>query len=336
MPNNAPSPSGLDDPFRDSMLALPFAVYMTDATGLLTFFNPAAVELAGRTPEIGRDRWCVTWRQRWPDGQPVTPEDCPTAVALRENRSIRGVEVVGERPDGTRFHFLTHPTPIRDGTGAVVGGINILLDITDRKTADSLRRDVVASRDRKELAILRLIDAVLKESQSQARGAEARRLIEGAIQRVAAISAAQGLLHDPDGATRINSWDLLTAICLTVPLPMQDSLEILCESAAGDLASETAMPLGLIARELIGNAAKHALAGRPKVSVRIGLRRETGGYIFVVEDDGPGFALQPAQVRSFGLGLVMALARQLNGTFEIERTAGARCIVRFPDPRTLN
>jgi two-component sensor histidine kinase len=125
-----------------------------------------------------------------------------------------------------------------------------------------------------------------------------------------------------------------TAICLTVPI--RDTVELLCESAAGDLASETAMPLGLIARELIGNAAKHALAGRPKVSVRIGLRRETGGYIFVVEDDGPGFALQPAQVRSFGLGLVMALARQLNGTFEIERTAGARCIVRFPDPRTLN
>jgi two-component sensor histidine kinase len=117
---------------------------------------------------------------------------------------------------------------------------------------------------------------------------------------------------------------------------MQDRVELLCESGAGDLASETAMPLGLIARELISNAAKHALAGRAKVSVRIGLRREAGGYIFIVEDDGPGFALQPAHARSFGLGLVMALARQLDGTFEIERAPGARCIVRFPDPRTLN
>ena len=74
-------------------------------------------------------------------------------------------------------------------------------------------------------SILLLIDAVLKETQRQARGTEARRLIQHAIQRVAAISAAQGLLHDPDGATRINGWDLLTAICLTVPLPMQDSVE---------------------------------------------------------------------------------------------------------------
>ena len=67
-------------------------------------------------------------------------------------------------------------------------------------------------------SILRLIDAVLKETQRQARGTEARKLIQYAIQRVAAISVAQGLLQDPDGITRINIWDLLTAICLTVPV----------------------------------------------------------------------------------------------------------------------
>jgi PAS domain S-box-containing protein len=339
MPNDTPSPFGHDDHddhFRHSMMALPLPIYMTDARGLLTFFNPAAAELAGRMPEIGRDRWCVAWRLRWPDGRPMPHEDCAMAVALRENRTIKGAEAIGERPNGSRFSFLAYPTPIRDSAGAVVGGVNMLLDITDHKTADSLRNSILADHDRKGLSILRLIDAVLKEAHSQAQGIEARRLIQHATQRVAAISAAQGLLHDPDGATRINSWDLLTAICLTVPLPMQEKVELLCESAAGDLASETAMPLALMARELIGNAAKHALAGRSKVSVRIGLRREAGGYIFVVEDDGPGFALPPSHVRSFGLGLVTALARQLNGTFEIEQTPGARCIVRFPDPRTLN
>jgi PAS domain S-box-containing protein len=336
MPNDTSSLSGHDDRFRDSILALPFAVYTTDAAGLLTFFNPAAAALAGRVPEIGRDRWCVTWRLRWPDGRPVPENDYPMAVALRENRPIGGVEAVGERPNGTRFSLLAHPTPIRDAAGAVTGGVNMLLDITDRKTADALRRDVVGDLDRKGSSILRLIATVLKEARRQARGTEAQELMQHAIQRVAAISAAQGLLHDPDGITRINSWDLLTAICLTVPLPMQDKIELLCESGAGDLASETAMPLGLIAKELIGNAAKHALAGRAKAVVRIGMRREAGVYIFTVEDDGPGFVLQPGHARSFGLGLVMALVRQLNGTFEVERAPGARCIVRFPEPRVLN
>src|SRR5262245_43601454 len=281
MPNDTPNLSGHDDRFRNSMLVLPVAIYTTDASGLLTFFNPAAADLVGRPPEVGRDRWCVTWRLRRPDGRLMPHEDCPMAVALRENRPIRGVEVIGERPNGTRFSFLAHPTPIRDDAGTVAGGVNMLLDITDRKIADSLRRDIVGDLDRKGGSILRLIDAILKEAQLQARGIEARKLIQHAMQRVATVSAAQGLLHDPDGLTRINSWDLLTAICLTVPLPIQDKAELLCESAAGDLASETAMPLGLIAKELIANAAKHALAGRSKVSVRIGLRREDGGYIFI-------------------------------------------------------
>jgi PAS domain S-box-containing protein len=262
MPNDTANVS--DHDFRDFVLTLPYAVYTTDSNGVLTFFNPAAAELVGRTPEIGRDRWCVTWRLRWPDGRPMLHEDCPMAVALKENRSIRGAEVIGERPNGTRFTVLAHPTPIRDSAGAVVGGVNMLLDITDRKTADSLRRDIVRELDRKATSILRLIEAVLKEAQHQARGAEAQELIQHAIQRVAAISATQGILHDPDGATRINSWDLLTAVCITVPLSIQERVELLCESAAGDLASDTAMPLGLIAKELIANAAKHAHAGRSR------------------------------------------------------------------------
>jgi PAS domain S-box-containing protein len=336
MPHDTHRSSGPDDHFRQFMLALPFAVYTTDANGFVTAFNPAAAELAGRLPEIGRDRWCVTWRLRWPDGRPMRHEDYPMALALKENRPLRGVEAIGERPNGTRFSLLAHPTPIRDHAGAVACGVNMLLDITDRKAADSLRKDILGDRQREGIAILRLIDAVLLETQEHARGAEAQQLIQRAIERVATISATQGLLYDPYGMTRVNSWDLLSAICMTVPLPMHDRVELLCESAAGDLASETAMPLGLIAKELIANAAKHALVGRQRASVRIGLRKDTGGYIFTVEDDGPGFVLQSTHAQSFGLGLVMALARQLNGSFEVTRSAGARCIIRFPDPRVLN
>jgi PAS domain S-box-containing protein len=336
MPHDTHRPSGPDDHFRQFMLSMPFAIYTTDANGLITSFNPAAAELVGRLPEIGRDRWCVSWRLRWPDGRPMRHEDSPMAVALKENRPMRRVEAIGERPNGTRFSFLSHPTPIRDPAGAVTCGVNMLLDITDRKTADGLRKDILGDRQREGIAILRLIDAVLLEAQHHARGGEARKLIQHAIERVATISATQGLLYDPYGITRVNSWDLLSAICMTVPLPMHDRIELLCESAAGDLASETAMPLGLIAKELIANAAKHAIVGRQKATVRIALRKDRGSYIFTVEDDGPGFVLQPTHAQSIGLGLVMALARQLGGSFEVTRNAGARCIIRFPDPRVLN
>ena len=325
-----------DEHLRVFLEALPVAVYTTDASGLITSFNQAAADLVGRWPEIGRDRWCVTWRLYWSDGRPMRHEDCPMAVALRENRVIRGIEAIGERPDGTRFPFIPHAAPIRTASGAVDGGINVLVDLTDCKRDVHLKNALISDLEKKEAAILELIDAVLRESQRQARSAEAQELIEQAIGRIATITATQSFLYDPDGKTRINSWDLLSAICITAQMPVRDRVELVCESGGGDLASETAMPLMLIAKELIANAAKHGLGGRAKMIVRVGLRKELSGYVFTVEDDGPGFTLQAAHARSSGLCLVMMLARQLNGTFEVERGPGARCIVRFPDPRVLN
>jgi two-component sensor histidine kinase len=218
----------------------------------------------------------------------------------------------------------------------VEGGVNVLVDITDRRTANHLRSALISDLEKKEAAILDLVGSVLKESRLQARSSEAQELIEQAIGRVATISATQSYLYDPNGATRINSWDLLSAICITAQMPVQDRVELICECGAGDLASETAMPLVLVAKELIANAAKHGLGGRSKMCVRVSLRREFAGYVFTVEDDGPGFTLQAAHLRSSGLRLVTMLAHQLNGTFEVERDRGARCIVRFPDPRVLN
>src|SRR5215207_8159464 len=105
---------------RDLLEALPAAIYMTDAQGRITFYNQAAVALAGRCPEVGHDQWCVTWRLYQPDGTPLPHEHCPMAVALKENRSIRGVEAIAERPDGTRVAMLPFPTPLRDASGALV------------------------------------------------------------------------------------------------------------------------------------------------------------------------------------------------------------------------
>ncbi|MFN2474565.1 MAG: PAS domain-containing protein [Sphingomicrobium sp.] len=42
--------------------ALPVPVYTTDIEGNVTYWNRACVEFAGRRPELGQDRWCVTWR----------------------------------------------------------------------------------------------------------------------------------------------------------------------------------------------------------------------------------------------------------------------------------
>jgi hypothetical protein len=61
------------------------------------------------------------------------------AVAIREERPVRGEIAIAERPDGSRLLFTAYPTPIVGDDGAVIGAINILIDITDRRQADALK-----------------------------------------------------------------------------------------------------------------------------------------------------------------------------------------------------
>ncbi|MGK9055706.1 PAS domain S-box protein, partial [Neorhizobium petrolearium] len=127
---------------RDLLEALPAAVYTTDATGRITFYNKAAVEMSGRTPQAG-DMWCVTWRLFNPDGTPLPHNECPMAVALKEDRPVRGAEAIAERPDGSRVPFIPYPTPLHDADGILVGAINMLVDITERKQAEGRQKTLI-------------------------------------------------------------------------------------------------------------------------------------------------------------------------------------------------
>lgn len=74
--------------------ALPIAVHGTDAGGAITFFNEAAVELAGRRPMPG-EKWCLFARLFQADGAPLPHEQCAMARAVREARAIHGDMRVG-------------------------------------------------------------------------------------------------------------------------------------------------------------------------------------------------------------------------------------------------
>ncbi|WP_370464249.1 PAS domain S-box protein [Mesorhizobium sp.] len=128
-----------DNTHRQILDSLPVAIYTTDQHGTITYFNRAAAELAGREPEVGKDKWCVTFKLFTPDGKELPHDECPMAIALKENRPVRNQEAIAQRPDGSFFPFLPYPTPIRDEDGNLIGAVNMLLDLTDRQCAEEAR-----------------------------------------------------------------------------------------------------------------------------------------------------------------------------------------------------
>jgi PAS domain S-box-containing protein len=125
---------------------IPAAIYVTDCDGVITHFNKACIALAGRTPVARHDRWCVTWKLYTPEGAFMPHDQCPMALAIRERRSVRGIEAVAERPDGSRVSFVPYPTPLLDDDGELIGAINLLVDITQQRHIATLRARAVQCR----------------------------------------------------------------------------------------------------------------------------------------------------------------------------------------------
>jgi len=126
--------------------SLPVPVYVTNADGVITYYNRACIAFAGRTPRVGQDSWCVTWKLYTDAGQFLPHDQCPMAVAIQQRRSVRGVEAIAERPDGTRVTFLPYPTPLFDEDGGLVGAVNLFIDMSELRQAQRLREQAVRCR----------------------------------------------------------------------------------------------------------------------------------------------------------------------------------------------
>lgn len=141
--------------YKQLIYSLPAAIYTTDKKGVITLYNDAAAELWGRRPEIGKDLWCGSWKIFELDGITEIPlDECPMAVCLNESRKVLVTDsYIVERPDGSRRHFQPFPEPILDSDGNMIGAINMLFDVSNRKIGEEQQARLAAIVESSEDAI---------------------------------------------------------------------------------------------------------------------------------------------------------------------------------------
>ena len=115
--------------------SLPVAVCSMDAGGRMLAYNKAAVDLWGFEPGIGQP-WSGQAQVLYPDGSPVSIWEGPLAQTIRTGVPVIGSEFIIIRPDGESRHVITYPSAVFDGEGKVTGGVNVMIDITEKKRSD--------------------------------------------------------------------------------------------------------------------------------------------------------------------------------------------------------
>ena len=133
------SPRLVPDPqFRRLLETLPAAAYTCDPQGLITYYNSHAVDLWGRRPRLNDavDRFCGSFKLFSSHGVSIAHDECWMALALRNKTEYLGQEILIERANGDRRTALAHANPILDDSGVLLGAVNVLVDLTDRRRAE--------------------------------------------------------------------------------------------------------------------------------------------------------------------------------------------------------
>ncbi|CAN7283590.1 PAS domain-containing sensor histidine kinase [Neorhizobium tomejilense] len=315
---------------RDLLEALPAAVYTTDATGRVTFFNNAAVEMSGRPPQIG-DMWCVTWRLYNTDGSPLPHDQCPMAVALKENRPVRGAEAVAERPDGRRIPFIPYPTPLHDAEGNLIGAINMLVDISERKQADNRQKILIDELNHRVKNTLATVQSLARQTARHADGLED--FVDRFEARVLALSRAHDLLtrrHWENAPLEILAREVLVAVA------GEAVSRISIDGCSVELNSRTALSMTMTLNELATNAVKYGALSTDsgKLAVTWRFQEEAGHQLILVlqwkEEGGP--PVTPPARRGMGSRLMeRCIERDLGGELDLAfESDGVNCRVSVP------
>jgi PAS domain S-box-containing protein len=291
---------------RDLLNALPTAIYTTDAEGKITFYNQAAVDFAGRRPALGEE-WCVTWRLYNLDGTRLPHAQCPMAIALREGKPNRGAEAIAERPDGTRRTFTPYPTPLFDAEGKLVGAVNMLVDITERKAAEDRQRLLANEVNHRANNILAVVQSMVRLGKADT-VEDFRATLNGRIQ---ALARAHNLL----AKSRWMGADLQHLVSEELSPFMDAGSQVWISGTILPMEPAAAQSMAMIVHELATNAAKHGALSTPAGKVMIEWRRVSGDRIVLKwsEQGGPP-AREPGR-EGVGATVIARAASHLQAKF---------------------
>lgn len=337
---------------------------VTDATlpgNPIIFANEAFVQLSGYA--------CEELTGQEPHSMNGAGTD-PETIRHYQEAMVEGrdetAEIVQYRKDGSAFRAMLFASPLDDGQGKVLHHFMSYLDITRRyeaeedlraltqqleakvaartkelQNANSILADLVAEKE----VLLREVNHRAKNSLSVASsllGIQGRRQADPAVRalfqeaqdRLTAMATVHDLLSKSEASQRVNLAVYLGDLCEALrPITEHDDCVRLESEVDPDIVvhADIAIPLGIVATELITNAVKYAFPPPACGTVRVeAVRADADRVELSIGDDGKGMG--GSREGSLGYGLVEALVRQIRGEMTIESEGGVRVAILFSCP----
>jgi len=318
-----------------------YAIFQIDGVGKIITWNAGAQRLLG-WPEheaIGQSA-CVIF----------TPEDVERNEPEKELGQARTEGRAQDerwhlRKDGTRFFASGVLTRAQNAEG-VLTFTKVMQDVTTRKEQeDQLRRSL----DEKSMLVremhhrvknnLQILVSLLSLQSTHTHDPQVISAFEETEGRVRAIAHIHEQLYTSDDLTAVEVGAYLAALAQELVAihsrkPGEVRLQVDVEQMI--LHIEKAIPLGLIANELLLNGLKHGLSGGSgELRLTFESSPRDDGSVWAklcVEDGGPGLPpeIDLSRAGSMGYQLVNLLVRQLRARLNVRPGPRASITVEFP------
>lgn len=135
---------------------LPAGACLCDRDGRITHYTAQAAALWGVRPALdgdGAPRWSGAARLYREDGSVLPHAGSWIARAIADGAPHHGRSYQVGRPDGERRHVIGYASPVLDATGEVVGGLDLMVDVTDRQRAAQAERQRLLARGEQLVAL---------------------------------------------------------------------------------------------------------------------------------------------------------------------------------------
>ncbi len=323
--------------FRALVTHAPVGIFEMDSSGNMVFTNECWQQITGLSPELARAPETRT--------APVHAEDRPRLrlawdEAQRAGRPFN-VDFRLRQGDGTEKRLSSTAAPLRDGDGQTVGYIGVTLDVTaQRNAADATERSL---REKETLLKeihhrvknnLQVIGSIIGLQASRANDEKVHLTFADLRNRIHTIALLHERLYGSPELGALDLGEYLDGLVADTAraagaTPHQVTLQRVGPPIIVGL--DDAMPVGLIANELVTNAIKHGCGRGRGSAVAVQLAFDGQMVRLIVGDDGPGFptTLDPEASKSLGMLLLTSLARQLRGEIDFQNDP-TRSTLCFP------
>ncbi|MFZ3384960.1 MAG: PAS domain S-box protein, partial [Candidatus Methanoperedens sp.] len=279
-----------------------------------------------------------------------------------EKGFVRDYPLAIRHKSGKITDVLYNATVYKNETGEVQGVFAAARDITQQKFAENeLRRahdeleirvrertsELMKSLSEKELLIkevhhrvknnLQIVSSMFELQSTYMKDKKAIMAFMEGRNRVATMALIHEKLYNSGDLSRIRFAGYIEELTSNIFASYGvNSEKIRLNINVGDVFFDinTAIPCGLIINELVSNSIKHAFTDRSNGEINIELHPENNDkYLLTINDNGRGFPpdLDFKNSDTLGLKLVITLTNQLNGTIELDRTAGTKFTIMFSE-----